>query len=75
LNDYKAMYGILFEEELKPYSHWGWFDPDILLGPNFKDVVLEYLHADYDVITFPDGAITVQSRIITVVIVLRHASA
>jgi hypothetical protein len=58
LNDYKAMYGALFEKELTSYTHWGWFDPDILVGPNFKDVVLQYIQADYDVITFPDGAVT-----------------
>jgi hypothetical protein len=41
------MYGTLFEKELTSYTHWGWFDPDILVGPNFKDALLQYIQAHF----------------------------
>ncbi|ABJ62523.1 hypothetical protein PUV52_03740 [Leuconostoc mesenteroides] len=32
LTDYKPLYGQLFQETLKSYSHWGYFDIDTVLG-------------------------------------------
>ena len=32
LIDYKPMFGVLFHRELVGFSHWGWFDLDIIVG-------------------------------------------
>ena len=50
--DLKPLYGALFADMLKPYTHWGFMDIDTFFGdmtPLLKD--LEH----YDVATYPDG--------------------
>lgn len=50
--DLKPLYGALFEEMLKPYTHWGFIDIDSLFGdlsPMLKDL------ENYDVVSYPDG--------------------
>lgn len=51
-NDFKILFGSLFKEELKNFSHWGWIDTDILIGD------LSFIHGQldlYDVVTYPDA--------------------
>jgi hypothetical protein len=50
--DLKPLYGGLFADMLKPYTHWGFIDVDTFFGdvtPMLKD--LEH----YDIATYPDG--------------------
>ena len=36
LCDYRAAYGLIFEEELKEYDYWGFCDTDVLLGDIYQ---------------------------------------
>jgi hypothetical protein len=56
VNDFKPLFGALFKEELKTYSHWGWMDMDIVLG-DLDGAITRYL-GEYDVVTFPDGQLS-----------------
>lgn len=32
VNDFKALYGAMFKDELEKFTHWGWFDVDVLVA-------------------------------------------
>ncbi|CAE7236264.1 SLC8A2 [Symbiodinium pilosum] len=54
-NDLKPLYGALFQDELVPFSHWGWTDLDMVWG-RLDEFLTPQLLAEYDVISAPDGA-------------------
>ncbi|MGH2325638.1 DUF6625 family protein [Leuconostoc lactis] len=43
LTDFKPVYGQIFESEIKDYTHWGYFDLDIILGDLIQFVTLSDL--------------------------------
>lgn len=47
LCDYKALYGFLFEDELKEFTHWGYTDVDTIFGDLSKFITDEMLN-QYD---------------------------
>ena len=47
LCDYRPLYGFLFQEELKCFSHWGYTDVDMILGNLEKFITPEMLD-EYD---------------------------
>lgn len=47
LCDYKPLYGVLFEDELKQYSHWGYCDVDLIFG-NLSHFITDNLLDEYD---------------------------
>ncbi len=51
-NDLKVLYGIMFEDVLKPYTHWGWMDTDVFFG-DMSPMLQDLEH--YDVVTYPNG--------------------
>eukprot|EP00750_Incisomonas_marina_P002297 INCI12198.2.p1 GENE.INCI12198.2~~INCI12198.2.p1 ORF type:complete len:735 (-),score=115.31 INCI12198.2:1636-3840(-) len=55
VNDLKVLFGGMFPDYLRGYSHWGWFDTDIIFG-DLSSVLRRYL-SDTDIITFPDGVL------------------
>lgn len=57
LCDYKPMYGIIFEEYLKTYTHWGHCDLDLVFG-NLKTFINEELMEKYDKI-LPGGHLSI----------------
>jgi hypothetical protein len=54
LNDLKPLTGTIFNNALNGYSHWGWFDPDIIIG----DLLAIYspYSQDYDFISYGEVA-------------------
>ena len=54
-NDLKPLYGALFQDELVPFSHWGWTDLDMVWG-RLDEFLTPQRLAEYDVISAPDGA-------------------
>lgn len=50
LCDYKALFGLLFAEELEMYSHWGYCDEDLLWG-RLDHFVPRSLLATHDIVT------------------------
>ncbi len=51
-NDLKVLYGTMFEDVLKPYTHWGWMDTDVFFG-DMSPMLQDLEH--YDVVTYPNG--------------------
>ena len=43
VNDYKALYGGMFAEELSDKTHWGWFDLDVFPSTKLVSVLTSYL--------------------------------
>ncbi len=57
--DLKLLYGALFAEILKPYTHWGWTTLDGFFGdmtPLLRDL------EQYDVVTYPNGVCCLPSH-------------
>ena len=54
-NDLKPLYGALFQEELQPYTHWGWTDLDMIWG-RLDSFLTPQVLSSYDVVSAPDGA-------------------
>jgi len=50
LCDLKPMYGLIYEDYLRQYSHWGYCDIDIIFG-NLKKCITPYLLHKYDIIS------------------------
>ncbi|WOO40807.1 DUF6625 family protein [Rubellicoccus peritrichatus] len=48
--DYRPLYGLIFEEELKGFDFWGWGDNDIIWGDIRKFITEERL-TKYDILT------------------------
>mmetsp|Transcript_19076 Transcript_19076/g.19817 ORF Transcript_19076/g.19817 Transcript_19076/m.19817 type:complete len:334 (-) Transcript_19076:104-1105(-) len=51
VNDFKPIIGRLLESYLHNYTHWGYFDPDLLLG-DIISVYSPYLH--YDMVSYSE---------------------
>lgn len=51
----KVLFGGMFRDWLQEYSHWGWFDTDIIFG-DLSSALRPYLDSA-DVVTFPDGVL------------------
>ena len=50
--DMQPMYGAMFEDYIKDFTHWGWFTFDSFFGdlsPLISDL------NDYDVVTYPNA--------------------
>ena len=58
-NDLKVLYGIMFEDVLKPYTHWGWMDTDVFFG-DMSPMLQDLEH--YDVVTYPNGVCLFDSK-------------
>ncbi|QNE39484.1 hypothetical protein F1C16_07930 [Hymenobacter sp. NBH84] len=48
--DFKPMYGLIYEDYLRQYSHWGYCDIDIIFGDLSKCITPDLLHK-YDIIS------------------------
>ena len=61
----KPLYGVMFQDLLVHYTHWGWMDIDVILGDLTP---LVHALARHDVATFPDGVWFFRHRMVQIIL-------